>query len=180
LTSGDVAKVEILAKGQQFVAYGIHPGTQRNYRWGDARPDNTPLAALPMVTREALKNFIDLAEQLILLAGGKGSKSTDPKSENPGRSDKKPPEWSEVEARRIREAPNWSDVEAGRIREALKHIPADDRKVWLDVGMALHSTGWGEPARMLWNEWSRTAPKKFDEKDQHRTWESFRSERNDG
>ena len=133
LSSGDVAKVEILAKGQQFVAYGVHPGTQRSYEWGDARPDSTPLADLPLVTHEALKSFIDASEQLILQAGGKGSKSTDLKSGKSQRSDKKPPKQSEVEE--------------GRIREALNHIPADDRKVWLDVGMALHSTGWGEPAR---------------------------------
>jgi hypothetical protein len=122
LPSGNKAKVEILAKGQQFVAYGIHPDTRRNYEWGDARPDSMPLADLPMVTHEALKNFVDAAEQLILQAGGKGSKSAKRKSGNAGRSDKKPPEWSETEA--------------ARIREALDHIPADDRGTWLNVGMA--------------------------------------------
>jgi Primase C terminal 2 (PriCT-2)/Bifunctional DNA primase/polymerase, N-terminal len=166
LPSDEVAKVEILAKGQQFVAYGVHPATGRNYEWDDARPDNTPLADLPMVTHEALKTFIDASEQLIFQAGGKGSKLTSLKSGNSGRSDKKPPKLTEGEE--------------GRVREALKHIPADDRKVWLDVGMALHSTDWGEPARTLWEEWSRTAPEKFDEEGQHRTWESFRGERSDG
>jgi hypothetical protein len=180
LPSGKKAKVEILGKGQQFVAYGIHPDTRRNYEWGDASPVSMTLADLPMVTREALQNFIDLAGQLIIQAGGKVSQSAKRKSGKSRRSDKMRFERSEGEARPNREAPEWSEVEAGRIREALKYIPADDRKVWLDVGMALHSTGWGEPARMLWDEWSRTVPEKFDAKDQRRTWESFRSERSDG
>jgi hypothetical protein len=37
----------------------------------------------------------------------------------------------------------------------------------------LHWTGWGDPARQIWDEWSRTCPEKFDEGDQDKTWKSF-------
>jgi hypothetical protein len=60
-----------------------------------------------------------------------------------------------------------------RLRAALKHVPALDRKTWLDVGMALHSTGWGDLARRLWDEWSRTCPDIFKGADQQKTWESL-------
>ena len=68
---------------------------------------------------------------------------------------------------------SYSDVEMLRLRSALACIPADDRGIWLQVGMALHRTGWGEPAYRLWDDWSRTAPKKYEEAMQRKTWESF-------
>lgn len=51
------------------------------------------------------------------------------------------------------------------VRSALACIPAHDRTVWRDVGMGLHSTGW-ENAFRIWDAWSRTVPKKYDEADQ--------------
>lgn len=49
-------KVEILGKGQQFVAFGIHPdGTE--FEWEDAAPDCFPLADLPEVAPEAEEAF---------------------------------------------------------------------------------------------------------------------------
>lgn len=73
--------------------------------------------------------------------------------------------------------PEWTEHEEARVRAALKFIPADDRQIWLHVGMALHWTGWGDKARTIWGEWSKTAPDKFDENDQAKTWRGFRSQR---
>lgn len=41
LPDGSEHAVELLGKGQQFVAHGVHPGTKRRYRW------STPSATLP-------------------------------------------------------------------------------------------------------------------------------------
>jgi hypothetical protein len=52
-------KVEILAEGTQFVAYGIHPVTQRPYQWeGDREPLDTPVTSLPEITAEAVERFL--------------------------------------------------------------------------------------------------------------------------
>ena len=59
-----------------------------------------------------------------------------------------------------------------RIRNALAHINADDRDIWLRIGMALKSH-YGEAGRDLWDRWSRQS-KKFDEAMQNRTWRSLR------
>ena len=59
-----------------------------------------------------------------------------------------------------------------RIRNALAHINADDRDIWLRIGMALKSH-YGEAGRDLWDRWSRQS-KKFDEPMQNRTWRSLR------
>src|SRR5262249_17397762 len=69
--------------------------------------------------------------------------------------------------------PPWSEAEEARLLSALACIPAIERDVWLKVGMALHWTGWGEKAYHIWDDWSRTAPDKYDEIDQHTTWASL-------
>jgi hypothetical protein len=73
--------------------------------------------------------------------------------------------------------PEWSQQEEVRVRAALKFVSAVDRQTWLHVGMALHWTGWGNRARQIWDEWSRTCPEKHDEKDQTKAWRAFRAER---
>ena len=73
--------------------------------------------------------------------------------------------------------PEWTEREEARVRAALKFIPAVDRPVWLHVGMALHWTAWGDKARTIWDDWSKTAPEKFDEQDQAKTWRGFRTNR---
>jgi Bifunctional DNA primase/polymerase, N-terminal/Family of unknown function (DUF5906)/Primase C terminal 2 (PriCT-2) len=68
--------------------------------------------------------------------------------------------------------PAWSEAEEARIRSALEVIPADDRTVWFEVGAALHSTGWGEPARKLFDEWSAKSGK-YSPAGQDKLWDSF-------
>jgi hypothetical protein len=59
-----------------------------------------------------------------------------------------------------------------RMRDALFAINADDREIWMRMGMAIkHELG--EGGRALWDEWSATSDK-FDRRDQERTWDSFK------
>jgi Protein of unknown function (DUF3631)/Primase C terminal 2 (PriCT-2) len=67
----------------------------------------------------------------------------------------------------------WSINDDAQLRSALAVIPAVDRDIWLRVGMAIHEARWGERGRAIWDEWSQSAPKKFNETDQERTWASF-------
>jgi hypothetical protein len=68
--------------------------------------------------------------------------------------------------------PPWSEAEEARIRSALVCIPANDYDIWLRIGMALHCTGWGDRARALWDDWSKTS-EKYDPVAQEKTWSSF-------
>jgi hypothetical protein len=77
------------------------------------------------------------------------------------------------EASRADPPPAYSPALEARVRSALKHIPAKDRTIWCDVGMALHSLDWGEVGWRIWVDWSKTCPEKFNEADQQKTWESF-------
>jgi hypothetical protein len=69
--------------------------------------------------------------------------------------------------------------EESRIREAIRFIPAGDYDTWTKIGMALH--GW-DPQRGfgLWDEWSRTCPEKYDERQPPKKWASFKADRPGG
>ncbi len=73
-----------------------------------------------------------------------------------------------VEAR----PPVYTASEDEHIRRALKYVPADDYDPWIAVGMALHSTGWGEPAFRIFDDWSKTS-EKYDAAEIVKKWESF-------
>lgn len=76
------------------------------------------------------------------------------------------------------EPPPVVDVALEEIVSALAVIPALERQIWLEVGMALHSTR--DPgARAAWDAWSRTCPEKFDPDDQEKTWRGFHPRAND-
>ena len=59
-----------------------------------------------------------------------------------------------------------------RVADALRRIPADDREVWLRVGMALRNH-FGDAGRTIWEKWSSTS-QKYDPRTQERVWRSFR------
>jgi hypothetical protein len=63
-------------------------------------------------------------------------------------------------------------VDIDRVRDALKHVPADDRQLWLEIGMALNDA-YGDAGRAIWDDWSATCAQKFNDRDQEKTWRSF-------
>jgi hypothetical protein len=65
------AKLEVLADGQQFVAFGIHPDTGAYYHWPDKSPLDVAASAVPLVTLELLQQFVAESEQLLREAGGR-------------------------------------------------------------------------------------------------------------
>jgi hypothetical protein len=56
------------------------------------------------------------------------------------------------------------------LRSALNSIPADDRELWVRIGLALKPLG--DAGRGLWLDWSQHSDK-YDPADTGRTWESF-------
>ncbi len=64
-------------------------------------------------------------------------------------------------------------TEEDRIKAALSHIPADDREVWVQMGMAIKSE-LGEAGFDFWDDWSRSASS-YSEADAKSVWKSFRS-----
>lgn len=69
-------------------------------------------------------------------------------------------------------------LEVEELRHALATIPADDRDLWIRIGMALHATGDDDAGFTLWDTWSQTSAK-YRKDDAVRNWRSFK-ERPDG
>jgi AAA domain/Bifunctional DNA primase/polymerase, N-terminal len=65
------AKVEILANGQQFVAYGIHPDTRQLYHWPEQSLLDTHASDVPLVTLDLLQQFVTEADQVLRDAGAR-------------------------------------------------------------------------------------------------------------
>ena len=70
LPDDEKLQVEILADGQQFVGFGIHPGTLKPYEWLSGSPETIPCTELPTVSESRLQAFLDASEMIIRRAGG--------------------------------------------------------------------------------------------------------------
>jgi hypothetical protein len=63
-------RIEILGRGQQFVAYARHPGTKRPYRWRRGCLMDTMLIDLPEIDEASARAFLTAAEATIEGIGG--------------------------------------------------------------------------------------------------------------
>ena len=64
-------QVELLAKGQQFVADGLHPATGKPYWWTGESPETVRLDELPVIDETQARTFIAQAEHLLRAAGAR-------------------------------------------------------------------------------------------------------------
>jgi hypothetical protein len=154
--------IEVLASGQQFVGWGVHPKTGQPYTWESETPAETPVESLPLVTPERVREAVEAAYATI-------------------------PE--EMRAKRLQSSDAGQD--AGRhvpsgdtspatleaIREVLTHIPNPDLP-WEDfkrVIMATFAASHGnEDAYFELLKWSRQSGK-HDDGATRREWTTCRS-----
>jgi hypothetical protein len=62
-------QVEVLGTGNQFVAFGTHPDTGRDYEWANGSPLDVPFAELPILDPETINTFLSDAETVLAAAG---------------------------------------------------------------------------------------------------------------
>lgn len=162
MLDGTVARVEVLATGQQFVAFGIHPDTKAPYHWPECSPLDVPLHELPIVNRDRCATFIAAAEEYLRKVGGQTTADRR-EIDREGRR---------AAGLKQKEAPSRELIE-----EAVAHIrndelPYDD---WIKVGLALYAA-LGPEGRDLWETWSAEASKN-DPAYTAEKWDSFASVR---
>ena len=166
-------RLEVLGKGQQFVAYHIHPDTGEPYEWVDffGGLDAMRAGDLPIITEaqveEALQVFEAMAEEagLVRVSGSKtkaGGMTSAP-VDDPLMAYEPPVGIDLSEARRL-----------------VAYVDNEDYDTWLKVGMSLHHEFDGSVAALdLWDEWSSTASNYASREDLEKRWDSFgRSGRN--
>jgi putative DNA primase/helicase len=145
LKDGTKVKVEFLASGQQFVGFGVHPGTKKPYSWPERDPIDVPLSELPTITPKQARAFVAKAESILRGAGAE-TKAEKNKQEKDGL--------------RVAGIRKNTPASPEMVREALSFIPNDDLDYdsWVKIGLALYS-GLGEAGRQLWEEWSAQSGK---------------------
>lgn len=154
--------VEILGKGQQFVAYGTHPATKRPYHWPNESLIDTPADKLPAVTPEQLKAFIADFE---FKAESCGATCV-----SLGRTDQGD------------SAPHDLPDKRGLIADAMATLPAElaeDYHSWIRVGLALKAALPHDEllAKDLWHSFSAKSESKYDPAITENRWDTFRSSR---
>lgn len=155
-TVGDHQKqtVEVLGVGQQFVAFGTHPTTNRPYIWPERSILEVPVDDLPVVTTEQISEFLEEFEYLAEVFGG------------------------ELVGAGAGGGEIGKDLidQRGLIAEAMASLPeelAENYHDWVRVGMALKAALPEEAGLPLWEEFSARCEGKFDLGNAHDKWNSF-------
>ena len=141
--------IEVLATGQQFVAYGVHPDTGRDYHWPVESPTETRVDSLPLVTEEQVRAACEEAYAIV------------PSGLKPKRLNQDGPETSRTVKSHTNEPP--ATLEA--ITEALNHIPNEDLQWddWKKILMAVFACSNGdEQAYFAFLTWSKKSIKHND------------------
>lgn len=148
-------RLEVLGDGQQFVAFHIHPETNKPYQWEDWEdPLELESFDLPTITGEHARLACREFERLCVEAGwekigeGSATEAVAATSDDP---------LAQILP------PDENDAEIERVRSALKAIEGDvassyDYDQWRNVLFALKWTKW-DCAESLARRWSETSDK---------------------
>ncbi|WP_440682107.1 Cro/CI family transcriptional regulator [Cysteiniphilum halobium] len=151
-------RIEVLGKGQQFVAFAQHPDTKQPYQWTSEDSLLTaPANQLPILTQELIDKVFDHFKSIV------------------------PSDWKKVKStaetlkgalEQVKAKPNITEEQ---LTEALQVIPAEDYETWLKVGMALYEHYDGQARGLtLWDEWSAQAAN-YNAEAIKTKWQSFKT-----
>lgn len=164
---GDRQKIEILCDGQQFVAYHIHPTTQRPYVWTTAEhPAIYPTDALKKFDDSKAQELIELFELGAKERGWKEAQGSILRREaKAGGIDKHDPFIADTDK---------VDLSPIELQRRLMMIPGnDDYDVWFQIGMCLYHQFDGEQEGLdMWHEWSESA-NNYDREGLDYKWRTF-------
>ena len=156
IQSRKLTQLEILSYGKQFVAYGVHPDTQRPYGWPHDNLADIDIGQLPAVRQADVDAFLHAAAQLV----DTGSSLFDS-----GHQD----------------TPATSGDLIGTeeaIGEAVEWIPNDDFTHWEDwnqLGMAIWAGTQGSDVGLqIFDAWSAKSAK-YDQHTTHQRWHHYAS-----
>ena len=133
--------LEVLARGQQFVAHAIHPGTGQPYAWPEDSLLDIPLAQLPVIDEAAAMAWLDRAYALI-------PPEQRPRSLHLPSSDSA---WR---------GPSDPRGTLDAVKAALAYLPNEDLDgaSWITMGNAIKAA-LGEEGLDLWLDWSKSSGK---------------------
>ncbi len=159
--AGKKHQIEIMGDGQQFVAYGIHPKTQRPYTWISEQ-------ALADIQRDDLITLTQIQAQQLIEYFSSIVPPTWPCTSDHNRLQESTPHNT------LTASINALPIVVDNIQDKLNHVNAEDYSTWIKVGMALHHQHQGNAEGFdLWNEWSSKS-NKYNAEEMQRKWASFK------
>lgn len=148
-------RVEILADGQQWVAYHEHPDTKQPYTWPQGGLLDTPYAQLPVLTPELAREVIDAFEAMasVLVMSGQWEVKQRPAKEHAPAAPADP----------LMDYKPTIDFQT--LKDALRKIPNKGKdelayEQWFQVIAAIHHETHGQDHGLqLAHAWSKRASK---------------------
>lgn len=162
IIDGKESRVEILGDGQQLVAYGYHPDTEKPYTWKQGEPKDLKREDLPELSKEnallVIQKFEELADAKGLAKVSKGRKESADSDD----------EWMEPPKTPV-------GMEHEELESFLELLPYENYDQFIRLGMALHLEFKGaEEGFNLWDEWAHDKPTKYNTTDKRLDkWQSF-------
>ena len=165
-SEGNTNCIEVLGKGQQFVAFGIHPETQEAYRWPKACPQNTHFDDLPTINAEQINSLFEYFDRSCA-----------------------PNDWTRLghslpatfsfhdaanDVLSIEHMKSRLDLSDEAINYNLDRVSAEDYSQWILVGQALHHQFNGDDVGLeKWDLWSSNVANYKDFEECRDKWETF-------
>ena len=164
---GKTDGIEILGKGQQCVADGIHPDTGKPYKWVGLEPWDNFIGgieySLPEITEAQIDDFLAWIDEVYGVRGG--VKTPKPNGVTDGIFDLD-----------LAVAAQPLDISDEKVRQLLLDVPAAglDYDGWCKVGMALaHQYQKSEVGLKLWDDWSKLDAERYKPNELPKKWQSF-------
>jgi hypothetical protein len=148
--------IEVLGNGQQFVAYAIHPETQRPYEWPMSYPHEQSLEALPLVTYEQVLQACEAAYKAL-----------------PPNLRRQRLQHTVIPDKDARTSAEGLTGTLLAVQEALKHVPNPDLNWddWNRIGMAIYCATEGK-GFIVFDQWSRDSGK-YNQIETRQRWDHY-------
>ena len=167
---GNTNCIEILGKGQQLVAFGIHPETQEEYLWPKACPFTVPVEHLSAINAEKINLLFEFFDKT---APAKWTR-------NATASTLTQPAANEDNVLTIEHMRQPTGLTGKEIKRQLAHMDPEPYDEWLLVGQALHHEfSGGIDGLTHWVDWSSNASSYDGHELLESKWESFNTLRDD-
>lgn len=148
---GRPIKLEVLAAGQQFVAFAIHPDTNEPYKWvNDRSVLDVAQEDLPVITHDDALEIVAEFERQCRKRGWPEKTSVKRLAAAGGKERRDDPFLTDK---------SKVDLTSEALLKKLHRVPnADDYEMWFHVGMALyHQFDGAQEGLDMWHEWSSSA-----------------------
>lgn len=158
---GEINQIELIG-GRMITLYGKHRKTGAKYRWGHINPLKTHSDDLPELTLKDIQKIFKFYEKRVSEGSSMVLES----------SFRKPREKNTFETVRVQRV--FSEHE---VTDLLERATGDDRRSWIEVGMALHTHYQGSKDGLhIWDEWSSKFEGYEGLDDCRYNWKTFKSD----